>query len=141
MFRGKVLIEAKFWTSEEDVVENTKDYLSIDIDDTIEYEYELINDMSKVSDGSHTFDELYYHRMILFSIICNSNKDKSWKSWKHEDGTMYDDYFIVGITTTKGDYTYHYHKDNWKYFKVKELEFAPKWDGHQPSDITRLLSL
>lgn len=25
--------------------------------------------------------------------------------------------------------------------KVKELELAPKWDGHKPEDITRLLTL
>lgn len=27
-----------------------------------------------LSDGHHSFNELYYHRMILFSIICNQNK-------------------------------------------------------------------
>lgn len=26
-------------------------------------------------------------------------------------------------------------------FNVKELEYAPEWDGHKPSDITRLLTL
>ena len=95
----------------------------------------------QISDGYHTFDELYYHRMMLFSVICNTYKDKAWKSWKHDDGTMYDDYFIVGIDTEEGQYTYHYHKDNWDMFEVKELEYAPVWDGHKPSDITRLLTL
>lgn len=93
------------------------------------------------SDGYHTFNELYYHRMILFSVICNQNEDKAWKSWLHDDGTMFDDYFIVGIETDEGHYTYHYHKSEWDYFKVKELEFAPEWDGHKPEDITRLLTL
>ena len=93
------------------------------------------------SDGYHTFDELYEHRMYLFAVICNQNFNKAWKSLKHHDGTMYDEYFIVGVTTDEGDYTYHYHIDNWEYFKVKEIEFAPEWDGHVPSDITRLLSL
>jgi hypothetical protein len=95
----------------------------------------------QLSDGSHTFDELYYHRMTLFSVICNTYADKSWKSWKHHDGTMYDDYFIVGITTEYGDFTYHYHKKHWIYFRVKELEFAPEWDGHTSSDIERLCTL
>lgn len=97
--------------------------------------------IGEVSDGYHTFNELYYHRMILFSVICNTYKDKAWKSWKHSDGTMFDDYFIVGITTDEGNYTYHYHKDYWDMFKVKNLDFAPEWDGHEPKDITRLLSL
>lgn len=93
------------------------------------------------SDGYHTFDELYYHRMVLFSIMCNQNKDLAWKSMKHHDGTMYENYFIVGISTPEGDYTYHYDIRDWNYFNVKELEKAPKWDGHKPSDITRLLTL
>ena len=96
---------------------------------------------SDTSDGYHTFDELYYHRMVLFSIICNQNKDLAWKSMKHHDGTMYENYFIVGISTPEGDYTYHYDIRDWNYFSVKELEKAPKWDGHKPSDITRLLTL
>lgn len=95
----------------------------------------------QISDGYHTFDELYYHRMVLFSVICKTYQENAWKSWKHDDGTMFDDYFIVGITTPKGEYTYHYHKDHWNIFDVKELELAPKWDGHNPSDIIRLYSL
>ena len=98
-------------------------------------------DMGKVSDGYHTFDELYYHRMMLFAVICNTYKDKAWKSWKHHDDTMYPDYFIVGLDTPEGQYTYHYHKDEWDMFKVKELDKAPVYDGHKPKDITRLLSL
>lgn len=94
-----------------------------------------------ISDGYHTFDELYYHRMILFLIICNTYKDNAWKSWKHEDATMYEDYFIVGITTEVGDYSYHFHKDYWDFFEVKELANAPKWDGHTPNNVVRLLNL
>lgn len=94
-----------------------------------------------ISDGYHTFDELYHHRMCLFSVICNLFPDKSWKSWKHHDDTMYDDYFIVGIDCPEGQYSYHYHKSKWDMFKVKELANAPEWDGHKPEDITRLFSL
>ena len=93
------------------------------------------------SDGYHTFNELYEHRMVLFSVICNQNKDNAWKSLLHHDGTMFDDYFIVGIKTPEGQYTYHYHIDNWDKFQVKELERAPEWDGHVASDITRLYGL
>lgn len=94
-----------------------------------------------ISDGYHTFDELYYHRMILFSLLLNANPVISWKSKKHHDGTMFEDSFICGIETPEGHYTYHYHLEYWDMFKVKELEFAPAYDGHKPSDITRLLSL
>lgn len=94
-----------------------------------------------LSDGYHTFEELYYHRMILFSVICNQNKERSWKSKLHADGTMFENYFIVGITTKEGDYTYHYHMDYWDMFNVNELDTAPEWDGHKPEDLKRLLSL
>lgn len=100
-----------------------------------------VESKGQISDGSHSFNDLYHHRMILFSVICNNNKQIAWKSWKHHDGTMYDDYFIVGVTTKEGDYTYHYHKDDWDRFNVKEIPLAPEWDGHKPEDITRLLSI
>ena len=95
-----------------------------------------------VTDGYHTFDELYYHRMIMSSIIFEMYSDYAWKSWKHADETMFDDSFIVGVTIPNvGDYSYHYHAENWDMFKVKEVEFAPEYDGHKPSDIGRLLEL
>lgn len=95
-----------------------------------------------ISDGWHTFNELYHHRMVLFSIILNQNKEIGWKSKQHHDGTMFDeDSFICGIETPEGQYTYHYHLKDWDKFDVKELEYAPEYDGHKPSDITRLFSL
>ena len=106
----------------------------------MKFEFE-VNKVGEISDGYHTFDELYFHRMTLFSIICNTYKDISWKSWKHHDGTMYDDYFIVGVETDEGQFTYHYHKDYWDKFNVKELPFAPEWDGHTADDIVRLYSI
>lgn len=94
-----------------------------------------------ISDGSHTFSELYYDRMVLFSIICETYKDFAWKSLKHSDGIMYKDYFVVGIDTPKGQFSYHYHVDYWNYFSVKVLDFAPEWDGHTTKDIDRLFEL
>ena len=79
------------------------------------------------SDGYHTFDELYFHRMILFSVICNQNKENAWKARNHSDGSMFgDNWFIVGIKTPEGQYTYHYHMEYWDHFQVKELDFAPE---------------
>ena len=36
---------------------------------------ELGLDVGKLSDGYHTFDELYHHRAILFATICNTHKN------------------------------------------------------------------
>lgn len=95
-----------------------------------------------IYDGYHTFGELYYHRMVLFLTIQKANKKISWKSKKHHDGTMFSGYFVVGIDTPKGQYSYHYELKFWDVFEdIKELDFAPEYDGHKPSDIDRLLSL
>lgn len=101
------------------------------------------NDMGNVSDGYHTFNELYHHRAVLFSVICSQFKDLAWKSKKHDDGSMFDNMFIVGINTPEGQATYHYDVDPyWDMFDVKELEYAPKWDGHTPEEaIQRISSL
>lgn len=90
------------------------------------------------SDGYHTFNELYHHRAILFSVICNERPEVAWKSKRHHDGTMYDGMFIVGIDTPEGQATYHYDIDPyWDMFHVKELELAPEWDGHTPGEAIR----
>lgn len=91
--------------------------------------------IGEFSDGYHTFNELYHHRAVLFSVICNMFPDIAWKSKIHDDGTMYDGMFIVGINTPEGQATYHYDLEPyWDMFKVKELEKAPKYDGHTPAD-------
>lgn len=88
----------------------------------------------ETSDGYHTFNELYHHRAVLFSVIVKAFKDKAWKSRKHHDGTMYDGMFIVGIETPDGQATYHYDiEPYWDMFSCKEVESAPEWDGHTPA--------
>ena len=87
----------------------------------------------ETSDGYHTFNELYHHRAVLFSVIVKAFKDKAWKSRKHHDGTMYDGMFIVGIETPDGQASYHYDiNPYWDMFQCKELEYAPEWDGYTP---------
>lgn len=100
-------------------------------------------DLGKVSDGYHNFDELYHQKAILFAIICNQNKLKAWKSYQHHssDDEMYDGHFIAGINTPLGQYTFHLPVRYWDMFHITHLQGAPKWDGHKPSDIARLLSL
>jgi len=95
-----------------------------------------------LSDGYHTFNELYHHRAILFSVICNSNPQIAWKSKLHDTGDMFDGMFIVGIETPQGQATYHYDiNPYWDMFKVKELEKAQKWDGHTPEEAISRISI
>lgn len=119
-------------------------------DDALKEVQDLIADMPTIaqppitgdtSDGYHTFNELYHHRAVLFSVICNARPDIAWKSKRHHDGTMYDGMFIVGIDTPEGQATYHYDiEPYWGIFHVKELEFAPEWDGHTPDEAIRRIS-
>lgn len=125
---------------------NDSMYYLLDEDDSnflaeILYEqgYRKIPDnIGEFSDGYHTFNELYHHRAVLFSVICNMFPEKAWKSKLHDTGDMFDGMFIVGIETEQGQATYHYDiEPYWDMFKVKELDKAPKWDGHTPSDAIR----
>lgn len=101
--------------------------------DTIKTE-KVVEINGETSDGYHTFNELYHHRAVLFSVIVKAFPDKAWKSKQHNDGTMYDGMFIVGIDTPEGQATYHYDIDPyWDMFKCQELARAPKWDGHTPA--------
>lgn len=85
------------------------------------------------SDGYHTFDELYHHRAVLFSVIVENFATRAWKSKLHADGTMYEGMFIIGIETPDGQATYHYDVEPyWNLFRCKEVDRAPEWDGHTP---------
>lgn len=85
------------------------------------------------SDGYHTFNELYHHRAVLFSVIVKNFATLAWKSKLHADGAMYEGMFIVGIETPDGQATYHYDVEPyWDMFRCKEVDRAPEWDGHTP---------
>ena len=102
-----------------------------------------IKDIGDLSDGFHTFNQLYYQRMMLFAVIVKQNKDKAWKSLRHEDGELCfgGGWFVVGGTTPEGDYTYHYEEKYFDLFDCEELECGKHWDGHTEEDVTRLMSL
>jgi len=103
-----------------------------------------VNDIGEVSDGFHTFNGLYEQRMILFAALVKAYKDKAWKSYRHEYGEYCfgGGWFIVGIDTPEGSYTYHYENKYWDMFDCVELPRAKHWDGHTEADAeTRLMSL
>lgn len=110
----------------------------------------------EVSDGYHTMKELYKHRFHLFIALCNvidryrnplENSMKCWKSKLHEDGTMYENMFVAGITMLQFDgtvkfATYHLDLKYWDKMHILELRNAPKYDGHTSNDVLeRLLEL
>jgi hypothetical protein len=105
--------------------------------------------VGEVSDGYHTFNELYDHRIILFIALCkmcNNAYDESgvgvWRPWRsktHSDGSSYDGWFILGLFVGEGDQiTYHLPLSKWGMCDFAEtLDMAPIWDGHTPEDVLR----
>ena len=103
-----------------------------------------IDEIGEMSDGFHTFNGLYKQRLIMFAALVKAYKDKAWKSYRHEDGEYCfgGGWFIVGIDTPEGSYTYHYENKYWDMFDCVDLPRAKHWDGHTEDDAeTRLMSL
>jgi len=98
-------------------------------------------DTNDISDGYHTFGELYEHRITIFIALCRHVVERGmfpvWKSELHSDGTSFDGWFILGINKKKGEQmTYHIPLSRWEDIDVAEtLKKAPKWDGHTSDDV------
>ena len=99
-------------------------------------------DVEKMSDGFHTFADLYEQRLILSAALAKNNPH-AWKSKRHEDGSVPfgGGWFIMGFDTDEGCYTYHYELKDWDLFQCKELDKGKPWDGHTSKDVRRLLSI
>lgn len=99
--------------------------------------------VGEISDGYHTYNDLYNQRLHLFATIVNLKPTMSWKSKKHADGELCfgGGWFVVGVNTPEGQYSYHYELKDWDLFKCEELDVAPEWDGHTSQDVARVLSL
>ena len=119
---------------------NIKSYFN---DGYIEIPKTELDSIDNVSDGFHTFGSLYHQRMILFATIVSAFPRLCWKSRKHFDREepFGGGWFIVGISTPKGNYTYHFEEKYWDLFPCEVLATAPKWDGHTEEDVKRLFSL
>ena len=103
---------------------------------------------AQLSDGYHSFKELYDHRTALFIALCKvvseTSNDPVWRSFAHFDGSTIDGWFVLGIGVEPGrQVTYHLPKKFWD-----QCEFAtavpkvPAFDNHSGKDvIERLLSI
>lgn len=151
----------QFSHAEVDAEKETFGFLKIPV------EHKLIRaegEALEVSDGYHTFDELYDHRITLYIMLCKQvqeyeyhgdirnhgekfNHQKVWRSKRHSDGELCfgtGTQYILGIGTIKGkQISYHIPIERWDEAEfAEERDKAPEWDGHTPADvITRLKSL
>lgn len=115
-----------------------------------------------VSDGYHTMDELYEHRIRLYLALVKIYDNYitpmrcqvvCWKSKLHDDGSEYPGWFLLGMTYTKPqfdaalppekwDISYHIPMKYWQLANVIALPKAPPFTGYTPNDVLeRLLRL
>lgn len=104
--------------------------------------YQEVAKMGDVSDGYHTFNELYRYRMLLQAawfntIVHGKNQTKIVKSYRHSDGELCfgkSNYFIVVAELPTGQISNHYKGEYWNLFDVPGVDRAPEWDGHTPQE-------
>lgn len=92
----------------------------------------------EISDGYHTFGELYEHRAALFIALMKLQSQISWYSALHEDGEEVPGFFIGGMQLPVGQVSYHMRVDPWwrviqsGSVRIPCYTRSPKWDGHTP---------
>lgn len=99
-------------------------------------------EIGEVSDGYHTFNELYYYRMLYNAAFLNTlawyqdniNTFNIYKSKRHHTGEecFGGGWFIVMVDLPTGQVSNHYEMKYWDLFKIPEKEIADEWDGHTP---------
>lgn len=110
-----------------------------------------LEDTNGVSDGYHTFGELYEHRIRLYITLCAALKKLGYEcqfSKLHNDGTSYDGWLLVSLLDKDGKQL-SYHVDESKHRVLLEKAGIPEvekieypFDGHSPNDVLeRLVSI
>lgn len=98
---------------------------------------------SDISDGYHTFRELYEFRKVynatLFNEWARQKKYQVHKSLRHYDGETcfgLGVYFIVVAMLPTGQITNHYRLAEWDLFDIPETTTALfPYDGHTAQDV------
>lgn len=109
---------------------------------------EPIKDKGNISDGYHTFNELYEYRLLynasMFNELAKQGLYDVHKSKKHSDGTIPfgdENWFIVQAELPTGQISNHYEMKDWDLFQVPVKEKANLYDGHTPQDVAKRLRM
>ena len=97
----------------------------------------------QISDGYHTFDELYEHRCLLFIGLMQAHPARAWRATHHDDGSGDSEWWIAGLDLPTGPVTYHLPGRHWPLLDshpIRTLEKAPPWDGHSSQDVLEHLT-
>lgn len=106
-------------------------------------------DSNLISDGYHTFQELYDFRKVYNAALFNEWSKlgiyEVHKSWRHNDGELAfgGGWFIVVALLPSGQISNHYEAKDWDLFKcAKTYKALFEFDGHTSLDvINRIKSL
>lgn len=106
---------------------------------------EGILESNSISDGYHTFGELYAHRTALYVKLCKliyeTNKLPVWRSVHNDMGHMEKGWFILGVSKThQCIITYHVPIEYWDETHFAETLDRALFDGHTSSDVLARLS-
>jgi hypothetical protein len=94
--------------------------------------------IGEISDGYHTFNELYEYRLLynaaLFNEFQKQNVHNVHKSKRHYAGDecFGGGWFIVMAWLPTGQISNHYEMKYWDLFNIPERDKADQWDGHSP---------
>ena len=103
----------------------------------------LFRKESNISDGYHTFDQLYDFRALYNAAFFNSlnGKYNVHKSRRHSNGELCfgGGWFIVMADLPTGQISNHYEDRYWNLFNIPEKEKVDEWDGHSDIDVQNRL--
>ena len=90
----------------------------------------------QLSDGYHTFDELYKHRHALFIKLCLIHNEQCL--WRYDENIA--GWFILYWNSYHGQISYHLPIEYLTYIKfdIKETKESI-WDGHSSNDVIERL--
>ena len=100
----------------------------------------------EVSDGYHTFNELYEYRMLYNALLFNEWSKQglhdTHKSRRHSDGEepFGGGWFVVVAETPAGQITNHYENKDWSKFNIIPTAKANLWDGASPQEVSKRLA-
>lgn len=97
-------------------------------------------DVSQVSDGYHTFEELYEHRHLLFINLMTAYEYCAYKTRRNDKGEEIKGWFIAGLDLSSGQITYHLPEKYWEQLTVTEYDSNLQYDGHSSQDVLQRLN-
>ncbi len=109
----------------------------------------MSEDLGHLSDGYHTFNELYEMRHALWIALCRAieadpsrcHSEHVWRCKLNSDGTAYPGWFLLAITEESGQQlSFHLPLSKWDECDFAHTYEEPQsFDGHTSADVLERL--